>query len=95
MNRIIEHVIWQFFYIFENLGLHVLPITYYSPIPDTRQLRNHLELLTQEHPMLGVDLREEAQLGFLDYIRIMKMNIFMLVEKYLALFKVKCLHLRR
>jgi len=69
MNRIIEHVIWQFFYIFENLGLHVLPITYYSPIPDTRQLRNHLELLTQEHPMLGVDLREEAQLGFLDLLK--------------------------
>ena len=94
MNRIIEHVIWQFFYIFENLGLHVLPITYYSPIPDTRQLRNHLELLTQEHPMLGVDLREEAQLGFLDLLKDYEDEYLHAGGEIFGII-LKCLHLRR
>ena len=44
-------------------GLHVLPVHYYSPIPDTRELPDTLWTTTSAMP--GVDLKEEEQLRFL------------------------------
>ncbi len=69
MKRLIDKIIWKIFYLFERIGIHVLPVHYYSPIPDTRQLGKRLELLTQEHPMYGVDLREAAQLDILNLLK--------------------------
>jgi len=69
MKKLIDQVVWRMFYLFERIGFHVLPVHYYSPIPDTRQLRKHSELLTQEHPMYGVDLREDAQLDVLNLLK--------------------------
>ena len=47
-------------------GLHVLPVHYYSPIPDTRELPDSLWSATSAMP--GVDLREDQQLRFLTEI---------------------------
>lgn len=69
MKRLIDKVVWRMFYVFERLGFHFLPVHYYSPIPDTRQLRKRSELLTQEHPMYGVYLREDAQFGILNLLK--------------------------
>lgn len=44
-------------------GLHVLPVHYYSPIPDTRELPASLWATTSRLP--GIDLREAEQLQFL------------------------------
>jgi len=69
MKRLIDKVVWRMFYLFERIGFHVLPVHYYSPIPDTRQLCKRSELLTQEHPMYGVDLRKDAQLDVLNLLK--------------------------
>jgi hypothetical protein len=46
MKKLIDKVIWKIFFLFERIGIHVLPVHYYSPIPDTRQLGKRSELLT-------------------------------------------------
>lgn len=69
MKTLIDKIVWRMFYLFERIGFHVLPIHYYSPIPDTRHLRKHSELLTQEQPMSGVDLREDAQIDLLNLLK--------------------------
>ncbi len=69
MKRLIDKIVWRLFYLFERIGFHVLPVHFYSPIPDTRQLRKSLELLTQEHPMYSVDLREAEQLDVLNLLK--------------------------
>ncbi len=69
MKKIIDKIIMQLFYLFEYFGIHILPVHYYSPIPDTRQLRKRLGSLTQEHPMHGVDFKEDAQIEILDLLK--------------------------
>ena len=69
IKRLIDKVVWLLFYLFEGIGFHVLPLHYYSPIPDTRQLRKRSDLLVQEYPMYGVDLREDAQLEILNLLK--------------------------
>jgi hypothetical protein len=69
MKRVIDWLIWRLFYMFERLGVHVLPVHYYSPIPDTRLLRKHLNLLLQEHPLYGVEKNETTQLNTLKILQ--------------------------
>jgi len=69
MKRLIGKILWRLFPIFEYFGIHVLPIHYYSPIPDTREIRNHPALFNQEHAMYGVNMREEAQLDALNVLK--------------------------
>jgi predicted O-methyltransferase YrrM len=49
------------FPLFERLGLHVLPVHFYSPVPDTRQLRHNLERWHREWSLAGIDLDLEHQ----------------------------------
>ena len=51
------------FPVWERLGLHVRPVHYYEPIPDTRQLGP--DTWTRLSEMVGVDLRPDEQLALL------------------------------
>lgn len=66
MRRVLDGLLWRLFDVLEHVGVHVLPVNYYSPIPDMRELRKHRHLFDVEHPMPGVDMRIEAQLRFLE-----------------------------
>lgn len=70
VKRLIDKVVWRMFYLFEGIGFYVLPLHYYSPISDMRELRKCSDLLLQEHPMYNsVDLREDAQLEVLNVLK--------------------------
>lgn len=50
---------------FEKLGIHLTSVHYYSPIPDTRELRASGSIWEQESPLAGVDLNDQRQLTLL------------------------------
>lgn len=56
------------FPIWQARGYHVTPVHFYQPVPDTRTLRD--ELWSRPSELIGIDLREQAQLellsGFVD-----------------------------
>lgn len=54
----------QFFSFFERHGVHVTPVHFYQPIPDTRTLADDLWDTPSSLP--GVDLNEVAQLDLLE-----------------------------
>lgn len=70
MNKLLNKIIWRMFFAFEKIGLHVLPIHYFSPIPDTRYLRKNLDKLKNDQSLIGINLREEYQLKTLEVLRI-------------------------
>ena len=51
------------FRIFEQYGVHVTPVDFYQPIPNTRTLDE--ELWQQRSELVGIDLNTEAQLELL------------------------------
>jgi predicted O-methyltransferase YrrM len=53
---------------FERLGIHVLPVHYYSPIPDTRALRRKPTLWSRELPLTGIDLNVDEQKSLVERI---------------------------
>jgi hypothetical protein len=53
--------VWRSFPLFEKIGLHVLPVHYYSPIPDTRILRSRMGMFEEPLAMYGVELNEDVQ----------------------------------
>ncbi len=65
-KRAISKVLWRTFPLWERLGVHILPVHFYSPIPDTRELKAHPEWFAADHPMTGVDMRESEELQLLD-----------------------------
>lgn len=56
------------FFFFERFGFHVLPVHYYSPIPDTRILRRKPELWSRELPLAALDLSIYEQKKLLETI---------------------------
>jgi methyltransferase family protein len=58
---------WRYAFTYaEQKGIHILPVHYYSPIPNTRKLPNEL----WEHPRLpvGFDLRVDAAVAWLQQL---------------------------
>jgi predicted O-methyltransferase YrrM len=55
------------FPLWERLGLHVTPVHYYQPVPDTRALPE--ALWRDESALPGIDLAGDAQLDLLDALR--------------------------
>ncbi|MBS1992589.1 MAG: class I SAM-dependent methyltransferase [Cyanobacteria bacterium SZAS LIN-2] len=47
------------FYLWERLGLHVVPNHFYQPIPDTRELTE--ALFARQTDLVGVDMRDAQQ----------------------------------
>lgn len=52
------------FRIFERFGLHVTPVHFYEPIPDTRNLDPIL--WSRKSALVGIDMREDEQLRLLE-----------------------------
>lgn len=50
----------------EKKGFHVLPVHYYSPIPDTRLLSD--ELFSRVAPLTGIDLRPHDQVALIQQL---------------------------
>lgn len=53
----------RFFDLFQKKGLHILPVNFYQPIPDTRELAK--ELWEKPKALVGIDTRLPAQLALL------------------------------
>jgi hypothetical protein len=51
------------FSVYERRGWHITPVHFYQPIPDSRELSDHLWASPTTMP--GVELNEQAQLGLL------------------------------
>jgi len=79
LKTIHEFVFTKSFYFFERLGLHILPVHYYSPIPDTRILRKRPELWLSELPLDGLDLNINEQKHLVEEI------YHLFHEEYMAL----------
>lgn len=60
----LQHVARETFEFWEHLGIHVTPVHFYQPIPDTRTLDERL--WDHESALCGVDMNESAQLDRLD-----------------------------
>lgn len=68
IKRLWTNLAWRLFPLFETFGLHVLPVHYYSPIPDTRELRAKRALFDAHHPMPGVELDLDRQMRFVETV---------------------------
>lgn len=66
IRRLRDKALWRLFPIFERVGIHVLPIRFDTPIPDTRELASQLGRFTARHPMTGVVIDLERQLAFVE-----------------------------
>jgi len=60
-NRLLKHS----FGFFESLGVHVLPVHYYSPIPDTRRLKQNPELFRRKSDLFGLRMNDDSQIELL------------------------------
>ncbi|MBS7635673.1 class I SAM-dependent methyltransferase [Candidatus Bathyarchaeota archaeon] len=47
----------------ERLGLHILPVSYYSPIPEMRKLRD--DIWKCSYDLIGISMNEDSQLKLL------------------------------
>ena len=53
----------KIFLIFQELGIHVLANHFYSPVPDTRKLKDNLWL--ESSKLIGININEQEQLALL------------------------------
>lgn len=59
----------QGFSFFEKLGVHVLPVHFYSPVPDSRYLRKTKGKWYRPSKLVGIDMAFERQLQILHKLR--------------------------
>ena len=57
------------FTFFEKFGIHVLPVYYDSPIPDTRQLRKRFNKWYKEKSLTGIDFCVDEELKLLKCLK--------------------------
>ena len=66
IKKIFRRILFpKIFNLFENMGIHILPVHYYTPIPDTRVLKRKDGLWDRELPLNGIDLNIEGQKNLL------------------------------
>lgn len=65
LRAIRDRILKRLFGFFELLGIHVLPVHFYSPIPDTRIIKKHVELFDRPSDLLGIDMNEPEQVALL------------------------------
>ena len=63
-QRVLRRALRSTFGIWERLGVHVTPVHFYQPIPDTRRLP--ADVFTRRSSLPGVDMNEAGQLAFLE-----------------------------
>ena len=56
--------VYKLFYVLEKMGLHLSRVHHYTPIPDTRDLKD--ELWTRQSELPGLKMNEEKQLKLLE-----------------------------
>ena len=56
------------FRLFRSLGVHLVPVNYYSPIPDSRDLLVRPETWSKPSDLPGVDLHAEGQLRLMEEV---------------------------
>jgi hypothetical protein len=57
------------FIFFERFGIHVTRVHYFSPVPDTRELRKDFHIWYREWTFTGVDFNLEEQLKLLQALQ--------------------------
>jgi len=65
LGKIRDILMQKIFPISQKLGLHILLNNYYSPIPDTRTLKE--ELWSKPSELVGVEMNEQKQLELLSH----------------------------
>ncbi|MDP2730264.1 MAG: class I SAM-dependent methyltransferase [Dehalococcoidales bacterium] len=50
---------------FENAGIHITPVHFYEPIPDSRELRKRERIWESETELVGIDMDVPRQLSLL------------------------------
>jgi len=61
------------FPVWQSLGIHLTPVHYYQPVPDTRTLTD--SIWEQRSELVGLDLNEQTQLTLLDeFSRVWRME---------------------
>ncbi|MFO0891031.1 MAG: class I SAM-dependent methyltransferase [Isosphaeraceae bacterium] len=53
----------RYFELWQSRGYHIMPVHFYNPIPDTRDINEHV--FNRQFDLAGVDLNEPAQLRLL------------------------------
>lgn len=68
IKKIFGYIIFRLFPLWERMGFHVTRSNdFYSPIPNTRELRDNL--WKQPSELIGVDMNEKKQIQLLDYFK--------------------------
>lgn len=62
--RVLRRVLRSTFGLWERLGVHVTPVHFYQPIPDTRRLP--ADVFDRRSELPGVDMNEAGQLALLE-----------------------------
>lgn len=66
IRQLRDRLLWRAFPVFQRLGVHVLPVRFDTPIPDTRELAANRKRFDERHPMTGVDIDLQRQLRFVE-----------------------------
>jgi hypothetical protein len=53
---------------FEKMGIHVIPVHYYEPIPDRKELKTREDLWKNESRLPGIDMKETGQVELLNKV---------------------------
>ena len=64
LKFVLKKIYRKSFTLWERLGFHILPVHYYSPIPEVRKLRDDIWEHISE--LVGIDINEEFQLKLLE-----------------------------
>lgn len=67
IRRALNRLIKETFVLWQRLGIHVTPVHFYQPVPDTRELGE--AVLRRRTSLVGIDMREQAQLDLLVAVR--------------------------
>jgi Methyltransferase domain len=57
----------KYFRLWEEKGIHLTPVHFYSPIPDTRMLSH--DIWTNSSAMVGINMNDEVQLQLLEHFK--------------------------
>ncbi|MCX6722977.1 MAG: hypothetical protein NT094_02795 [Candidatus Staskawiczbacteria bacterium] len=66
-NKILREIINKMFSFCQILGLHITPVHFYQPIPDTRRLKE--TLWTSKSDLTGVEMNERKQIELLSLFK--------------------------
>jgi len=63
-NSALRRFLKKTFHIWDNLGFHAIPIHFYEPTPDLKNLDK--DLWNKKNELIGIDINEEGQLNLLE-----------------------------